>query len=498
MKTQGIALHRISSAKQQDGHSIEAQESSTSKMAAEMGIQIVSSWSITQSSKKGNNISRKDLKAILTYAKQNKKVGYLFIDRVNRLMREMMAMIHYIVELDAIGVKVIFCDSSQQYLNGDSQMNQLLLIIEGFKAEQENKERAETTISRMKARYSAGYYLSHPHAGYKKSEIAGIHDPDEPRFSILQKGCHLITYEQYTVPQAVRWMNDNGYRTIGGKKLDVNHFIEFISDKYYCGIIDIKKEGPLSDIKNVNGLHQPMLSKREHELLVGIITKRNPRVRQQHNPEFPLANILRHSECKDAGGYEKFTGHWHNKGKRPSGTERPRKPVYDCRDCRKRIARNKAHKAFSDYLESLEFVPSQKAFRDALLKVWKQQRGSLKQRLNILETNKENLEQKIRETVAAYTQEPEGGTKNAIKLLLDDYDEQLKQANADIVSTNDVELESEDFVKFALQFTESLRTNWWNLSWENQKRGEQILFNGKSYSNHSGLVQTPSLSTIDT
>src|SRR3981081_3754859 len=223
MKTQGLALHRISSAKQQDGHSIDAQELSTSKMAESMDVEIVKSWSITQSSKKGNNLSRNDLKEILTYAKQNKKVEFLFIDRVNRLMREMMAMIAYIVELDAIGVKVIFCDTSQQYLNGDSQINQLLLIIEGYKAEQENKERAETTISRMKARYSAGYYLSHPHAGYKKSEIPGIHDPDEPRFSLLQKGCHLIIYEQYIVPQAVRWMNDNGYRTLGGKKLDVNH-----------------------------------------------------------------------------------------------------------------------------------------------------------------------------------------------------------------------------------------------------------------------------------
>jgi DNA invertase Pin-like site-specific DNA recombinase len=496
MKMTGIALHRISSAKQQDGHSIEAQELSTRQMAESMGIEIVESWSITQSSKAGKNASRKDLIQILKFLKSNKDVKYFFIDRVDRLMREMKQMVAYIVQLDELGVKLIFCDDSQRYLNSDNQMNQLLLIIEGFRAEQDNKGRTDTTTARMISRYKEGYYLSHPRPGYKASSIPGLHEPDEPRFSLLQKGSRFIIYDQYTVPQAVRWMNDNGYRTIGGNKLDVNKFINFISKRYYCGIIEVIKDGPLSGVKNVKGNHINMFSKREHELLLGIISKRNPRIRRQHNPEFPLGNILRHEECLDGGGYEKFTGYYHDKGKRPNGSQRNRKPVYACRDCRKRISRNKVHQSFTEFLDSLEFIPNTSHFRKALLKVWKQQRGTVQQRANALVNQKEILEHTIIETAKTYSQESEGATKNALSLLLKDYDIQHKDLLAEIASTNDIELESEEFLKFAFDFVDKIKSKWWDLMWDDQKRGEQILFNGKIYANNSANVHTPSLSTI--
>lgn len=496
MKKKGIALHRISSAKQQDGHSIEAQELSTRKMAESMGTEIVQSWSVTQSSKAGKNVSRKDLLQILKFLKTNRDVRYFFIDRVDRLMREMKQMVAYIVQLDELGVKLIFCDESQRYLNSDNQMNQLLLILEGFRAEQDNKGRSDTTISRMISRYKEGYYLSHPRPGYKVSSIPGLHEPDEPRFSLLQKGSRLIIYEQYTVPQAVRWMNDNGYRTIGGKKLEVDKYIKFISRKYYCGTIEVEKAGPLSGVKNVDGVHLKMFSKREHELLLGIITKRNPRIRRQHNPEFPLGNLLRHKECLDGGRYEKFTGYYHDKGKRPNGTQRDRKPVYGCRDCRKRISRNKVHQSFTKFLDSLEFIPNNSQFRKALLKVWRQQRGTVQQRSTALEHQKDVLEHTIIETAKTYAQESDVATKNALSLLLKDYDEQHIDLLAEIASTNDIELESEEFLKFAFDFVDKIKSKWWDLKWDDQKRGEQILFNGKIYADNSANVHTPNLSTI--
>lgn len=117
-----------------------------------------------------------------------------------------------------------------------------MLFIKGFKAETDNDSRSETTIARMRACYSAGYYISHPHQGYIKSDIAGLHVRDPERFELLQKSGQLIIYEQYTPEQAVKWLHDQGYRTRGGKKMDVNHYIELIEDRYYCGIMTLKKK----------------------------------------------------------------------------------------------------------------------------------------------------------------------------------------------------------------------------------------------------------------
>lgn len=493
MREQGISSHRISSAGQSEGHSLEAQNSSTTHMAESMNVEIVRSWSIVQSSNKGKNIKRKDLQEILAYCKGHRRVKYLFLDRVNRLMREMMAMVHYIVELEAMGVKVMFCDPTQQYLNGNDQLSRLMLIIEGFKAEQENKERAETTVSRMKSRYAAGYYLSHPHAGYMKSETPGIHIPDAVRFEILQKGSRLIVHKQYTVQQAVRWMNDNGYSTVGGKRLDVGHYIEFIVDRYYCGKIDIRSEGwP----KDVDGLHEPMFSTREHKMLTAAINNRNPRLRRQHNPDFPLANLLRHAECEGLGGYEKFAGIWRNSGKRPSGKQRALKPVYDCRDCRKRISKERAHKAFSDYLGSLQLLPTEKAFKEALVRVWRRQRGSVTSRTNTLRLNKESLKRKVKVATASYIAETDESIKQNIRTLLSDYDARLKEIESDIFSATNVDIESEGFVRFALEHTAKIRDKWWSLSFEKMKGGEQILFNGKIYVDNFGKVRPLHLSSI--
>ncbi len=493
MRDQAIALCRISSIGQSLGHSLEAQEQSVGNMAGEMNLDLVKTWSITQSSKAGNNLKRHDLAEIRTTCKQNRKIKYLLVDRVSRLMREWKMMLIYIFELESMGVKVIFCDSSQRHLNSDDQMSQLLLIIEGFKTEQENKERAETTISKMKSRYAAGYYLSHPHPGYMKSNVPGIHSPDKSRFELLQKGSRLIIFAQYTPKQAVRWINENGYRTSGGKKLDLGKYSKAIVDRYYCGIISIKSEGW---VKNADGLHEPMFSKREHELLVRILSKRNPQIRRRHNPDFPVANLIRHEECKHEDLSNKYSGFWKNKGTRSNGQQRPLSPVYRCRACRRQVSRERLHNGIDDHLSNLEFLPSNTAFKKALLKVWRNQRGTINQRLNVLQASKGKLEEDIKTTAVKYADEPEGAVKNALRLVLEDFDNRLKEIQNNISSAKNVEIESEDFVQFAFDYVTKLQKQWWSMSFDDRRRGEQILFNGDFFVDNYAKVHTPNISSI--
>jgi DNA invertase Pin-like site-specific DNA recombinase len=485
---QAVALCRISSEDQRKGHSLEAQETSVKRIADVLGVDLVKTWTGVQTSRKGKNFGRKDMEEILRYCKQNKNVKYVLVDMVNRLMREMKVMIYYIVLFDQLDVKFYFCDPGQDHLNRDDQLSQLMLIIEGYKAEQDNVTRRETTIARMKARYEAGYYISHPHAGYKKSSVAGLHIPDQPRFSILQRGCKKIIYDCYTAGQAVQWMNSTGYRTVGGKKLDVNHFIEFIVDRYYCGRIDIQQEGWPKDAK---GLHEPLLSVREHELLIAALSKRNPRVRYKHNPDFPLANLLRHYECKDAGGYEKFCGHHFNRGKRRNGRQRSKKPVYDCRDCRQRLARDRVHDAVASFFAGLSFVPTDEKFQRALVKVWRNQRGSVVERLNSLQSSRADIENKKREATAEYIAAKDEVIKASIMDLIHEHEKSLIDIDKQVLSTKATDSQSADFVKFAMGFVQNIRDKWWEISFEDKKRGEQIIFNGQFYIDSSAKVHTP-------
>ncbi len=493
---EAIALCRVSSKEQLDSNSLNLQGESVDAMADELKVKIVKKWAIQQSSKKGQNIKRKDLQEALVLCRKNKKIKYFLVDKVHRYMREMEMIFYFKVLFREQGVKLIFCDPGQRDLNEDTPEASLKLAQKAYDAEIANVERRDTALSRMSARVAAGYYPFNTHAGYKKTEAEdGLHIPDEPRFGLLQEGCRLIIYKQHTVSQAVKWMNENGYLTKGGKKLDINHFEEFIVDEYYCGFVKI--DGPDWPDK-VPGLHVPLLSKREHALLIAIIKKRNPRMRSIHNPEFPMANIIRHQECEGLGGYEKFAGHNHNPGKTRKGTQKALKPVYDCRDCRKRIGRDMTHENFSDYLESLVFIPDDKSFKHALLKVWKNQRGSNAQRLLVLNANKDVIDKKIRDTTVTYATESDEIVKSSLRKLLGEYNDELQQAETDIHEASNIDLESDDFVKFAFQQVDTMRDKWWKLNWNDKARGEQILFNGKIYVDNAAKVHTPNLSNIYT
>jgi len=493
MRHQAIVLRRISSKDQESGHSLDAQLKNVQMKADQLGVEIVKEWSGVLSSRKGKNFGRKDLEEMLAYCKSNKQVKYVLVDMVNRLMREMKVMIYYIVMFEQLGVKIVFCDPSQEHLNRDGHMSQLMLALEGFKSEADNDSRIETSMSRMHSRIKDGYYLSHPHQGYVTSGTPGLHVPDPLRFKPLKDACRHIIYDGYTVNEAVKWLNDNGYRTRGGKKMATDHFIELLSDRYYCGYIDIKSEGWPKDIK---GLHEHMLTVREHAQLVAIMTKRNPRLRMKHNPDFPMANILRHEECVGAGGYEKFAGVNFNPGKRPSGRQRRIRQVYDCRDCRQRLPKDKVHEHFAEHLSQLKFLPDDAKFKQALLRVWRMQRGSVAERIRVLRTKKSGIEQKMRETTTSYAAETEGPIKDSLRKLLEEYSQEIKEVDADILTTQNIELESEDFVEFAMDFASSMSDKWWKLSYENRKRGEQILFNGKIYADNSATIRTPQLSSI--
>lgn len=437
-------------------------------------------------------MGRRDLKEALAYCKRNKQIKYFIIDEVDRFMRSIEEYYWYKVEFKKLGVKLVF--ASQPELSEDGQFAKLRELLAVYESESSNAERSRKTFDKMKARVAAGYYPFNKHAGYKKTGAAdGLHVPDDPNFTILQKGSRLIIYDHYTPVQAVKWMNDNGYRTVSGKKLTIDHYIEFIVDPYYCGEIVINKPGWTP---NPNGLHMPMFSKREHKLLVAILKKRNPRVRLAHNPDFPLSNILRHEECVGLGGYEKFTGVNFNRGKRPSGSQRPIKKVYDCRDCRKRIPRDKTHENLTKLLARMELIPNKEQFKKALLKVWKKQRGVTDERLRVLNANRERIEEDIRKTTIDYVSATDTLIKKSLGNLIASYHAQLAEIDNEVVRTQNLEQESEDFVEFALDFVENFKYRWWTISPENRKRGEQLLFNGKIYANNDAIIHTPNLSSI--
>ncbi len=89
MSNYGIALCRVSTSKQRlEGSSLSAQEVRIMRVSSELfNCELVKTWSLDISSRKGKNFKRKDLEEMLAYCKKHKKISFLFVDEHDRYMR---------------------------------------------------------------------------------------------------------------------------------------------------------------------------------------------------------------------------------------------------------------------------------------------------------------------------------------------------------------------------------------------------------------------------
>ncbi len=480
-----IALCRVSTdSQQQDGHSLESQEQNIRDMAQELELELVHIARIAKSSRKGKNIRREDLEDALKMCKADKNIKYFLIDRVNRFMREMEVLFYYKVKFRDNGVEILFCDPQQRDLNGDNLMAKLKTAFKAYEAEADNDERIETVLSRMKARNREGYYLSHPKPGYRTSTTPGLHMPDGERFTLLQQALRAIASQEMTPKEANTWLRVSGYRLPAGKVLDMHKFSRIISDSYYAGNAAMGKWHE----EWVAGKHKSMITPEEYEINLALISGRTEQPRKKHNPDNPL-NLAKHDTC--ATDKCKITGIDHSNGKGWSRKE------YLFRECKKRVPREVVHEAFSIVLD--EMKPSEESidvFKDALRQVWQKNEGFRIAELQNLLKRKETLQEEKSQLIRSLSTNPEYAQE--IKEEIEKVKADTSKVNRAIQEASSVDEEREDFMAFALGYSENLREKWWSLPPERRVECKQVLFHDEILVSLDGNVYTPKMSAIYT
>jgi DNA invertase Pin-like site-specific DNA recombinase len=493
-----IAICRVSSKKQEENnHSLTQQDDSVTNMATVLSAEIVKSWSMAVSAKKGNNLKRKDLQQALNYCRYNRGVKFLLIDKVSRFARELKMIFYYMVEFEKMGVKVVFCHPSQQKFNADTAEAMYELARKAYEAEAENEERSDTSTTKMKARVALGYYPFHSHQGYKKTPLEdGLHVPDKPRYSLLQTALKATAALEWIPEEAVKWLDIKEYRTpiayknkngvrvqTGNKKLDIDHFRGIMKEPYYAGIIEI--EGwPI----NEHGLHEPMITVEEWEINKAIALNRKPRVKQQFNPKFRL-NKSWHTPCRHNDG--KLTGINHTNGK---GWWREE---YVCRACNKRIAKELVHEAMTSVLERTKPSPeASDGFIAAINKVWCNAEAYRIERRQELEVRKLKLNEDKGKLIVSLTEYPD--LAGDIQEQIASVKAQIVEADIQLIEVNSVDDDYREFIRYALSYIENLRHKWWELPKYSFEKCKNLLFNDEILVAPEGKVYTPQLSPIYT
>lgn len=486
-----VALCRVSTSKQRIyGNSLDAQEKRILEASNTLNVLLPDEyiWRKDVSSRKGKNLNRKDIREIFATCKNDRKIKYFIVDEPDRFMRSIEEYYWWKVEFKRIGVSLVF---AHKPLATDNDQNHIFdELIDVYRAESSNQERSRKANDKMQARIDDGYYPGFCRTGYTTSDIKGLHIPREPEFTLLQSAYRDVVYGRKTIPEAVRWLTDSGFRLRSSKRIDTSKFKRILKEPYYYGAVSMGKF-----TLNEHGRHQPMVTKEEWEIANRIARGVKAKFTvNRHNPLFPLNGLLC-QECYFGADNKKgkFTGYEHSNGKRGGANKRYRR--YHCRNCGKSFLRDDLHADIGAFVDNVKLDEAHKQqLKVSLRKAWAEIEQEaldkirrLKAKLELTEAQKTNL-------IMSLAENPE--LKDDLREVIAIKKEEISSIASELDNAQDIEADFNEFVEFALDFVDNLKANWWELDHEDRLRCEQLIFPQYLRINEKRKVSTPEISAI--
>lgn len=494
-----IANCRVSSDEQLQNNSLKRQRDAVTAAAEKLNVRIPDDgwWSGSVSSKRGNNLNRKDIHEMLEYCSKNKAVKYLIIDEPDRFMRSIDEAIYLEVEFSKLGVKVWY--ASDESLNTGDMVSKLMKFMKYFVAEGSNEERQRKSINGQTAALKEGRYTFNPKPGYHKvlGTVAGVHDIHPTRGPALQKVLLDIAERRVTPTQGLIDLNKSEFMTDGHSLYKMDKFRKIATDPYYAGILEINKQ---VQVRNVAGLHEPLITIEQHEALLHIFNskkKTQSGPRKNGNPEFPVSNIVYCDLCKDTKTNGKYVGFNHGNGQNPNLVYQK----YRCRGCNKYLTRQEVHtgieKQFNDNPVTKEGALD---VIEALNVVWKQEESRAEQNAVRIKSKIKVLNETIERQIEDISNPSLADFRDDILASISKKKDEVAELQGQLTAMNsDAENDKAEFLEFAYEFIDNMGSNFLDpdlVSKENRLRCKNIVFPAGFYIDADNKVYTPEISEL--
>ncbi len=336
-QTYALALCRVSSAEQLENNSLNRQREAVLKTAKSLNVIIQDDcwWAGSVSSKRGTNVDRKDLNEMIEYCKKDKRVKYVIVDEPDRFMRSIDEAAFFEVTFRRLGATVWY--ASDPELNKGDLASKLLKFTKYLSAEGSNEERQRKSISGQAKALRDGRYPFSPKPGYRRGYERGIQEIDKTRGPALKVVLIRLASRLSTPSQALTELNASDFmKDHAPYKMD--KFRKIATDPFYAGIVEVTKQ---VNVRNENGLHEPLISRKQHEELLKIFNgkeKTQSGPRKNGNPKYPCNNIVACAKCLDKRN-GRVVGFDHGNGKQNSKVWEK----YRCRSCGRYMTRDELH-----------------------------------------------------------------------------------------------------------------------------------------------------------
>lgn len=487
-----IANCRVSSDEQLKNNSLSRQRTAVTAAAERLGVTIPADgwWSGSVSSKRGENLKRKDIREMIAYCKRNKDVKYLLVDEPDRFMRSINEAMYFEVVFSELGVTIWY--ASDAGLNSNDLGAKLLKFSKYFSAEGSNEERQDKSITGLTNALRAGRWPFPPPVGYRKGYVNGMPEIDESRGPVLKRSFMAILEYRMTPSEALASLNKTEF--VKDKAIyKMDKFRAICTNPFYAGVVEMNKQVV---VRNENGQHEPLITLEQHRKLVEIFSNRKKTQlgpRKNGNPEYPLSNIVHCENCKDEK-YGRYVGFKVNNGVNKQKIYHK----YRCRTCKGYLTREDLHAQVTAGMNRSQLTDQGKnELIAALNRVWAtRRRDALVDKARVA-NEISSLEKSIANRVDAAILPENSPIKSEIMhRIVEDKKrlEDLREQYADF-DKNDT-AEKDKFLRFALDRAENLEMHFLALPKNRILQCKQLLFPCGFWIDTDKKVYTPEMSIL--
>ena len=292
---QCFAYTRVSTVKQGEGVSLQAQKEAIQAFAKQHNIEIVKWFEEKETAaKKGRPV----FSAMLKELRQGGADG-LVMHKIDRSARN-FADWAKIGELADTGVDIHFATES---LDFHSRGGRLTADIQAVIAADYIRNLRDETIKGINGRLKQGLYPFKSPLGYLDQGGGKPKFPCPVKAPLIRKLFELYATGKFSIRSLQKRMVTEGLRNFAGNPVTITGIETILNNPFYCGIIQIKRRGT-----TYPGVHQPLISPRLFQTVQDIKAGRHVGKKvTRHN--YTFRGLFKCAECGLAAIAERQKGH---------------------------------------------------------------------------------------------------------------------------------------------------------------------------------------------
>lgn len=262
---------RVSTQKQGEGVSLEAQQDAITVFASQHNLQITKWFEEKQTAAKGG---RPQFNQMLRELRRSAAAGVIIhkVDRAARNPRD-WAMF---TELPDIGIEVFVATESVDF---NSRGGRLTMDIQAVIAADYIRNLREETIKGLNGRLKQGLYPFRAPIGYRDNGKGKPKTPDPMKAPLIREMFELYASGQYSLRSLQSEINRCGLRNHNSQPLSLHGVETILNNTFYTGLITIARTGATYE-----GVHEPLISTKLFRRVQSIKSGRSgPKVTRQNH-----------------------------------------------------------------------------------------------------------------------------------------------------------------------------------------------------------------------